>query len=225
MARPGRGTGQRAAGAVPSRLSQPQPDAAPGRALHHRLPGRAHGAGHLRPGSLLRDSYVDLSEATVDELIAYFIALKRRRAEMRSRIAPGSGISGGRFDMMALQRNLKALGTFGYQTSARSNPVYMQYIPARFDTCRRICCAIQLGSGACAGCWPPTWMNCGRPRSSVGARDHRVATEGRGQGGSELHFARSPQRGPQNRLRLCASGRSRLGAAFALWPAAPTLEV
>ena len=31
--------------------------------------------------------------------------------------------------MMALQRNLKALGTFGYQTTARRNPVYIQYIP------------------------------------------------------------------------------------------------
>jgi aminoglycoside/choline kinase family phosphotransferase len=30
---------------------------------------------------------------------------------------------------MALQRNLKALGTFGYQTAARRNPVYIQYIP------------------------------------------------------------------------------------------------
>jgi aminoglycoside/choline kinase family phosphotransferase len=34
-----------------------------------------------------------------------------------------------RFDTMALQRNLKALGTFGYQTTARRNPVYIQYIP------------------------------------------------------------------------------------------------
>jgi aminoglycoside/choline kinase family phosphotransferase len=30
---------------------------------------------------------------------------------------------------MALQRNLKALGTFGYQTSVRRNSVYIQYIP------------------------------------------------------------------------------------------------
>ena len=30
---------------------------------------------------------------------------------------------------MALQRNLKALGTFGYQTTTRGNPVYMQYVP------------------------------------------------------------------------------------------------
>ncbi len=34
-----------------------------------------------------------------------------------------------RFDLMALQRNLKALGTFGYQTITRRNPVYIQYIP------------------------------------------------------------------------------------------------
>src|SRR3954469_20756143 len=75
--------------------------------------------------SLLRDSYVDLPDQTVDELIAYFLAMK-------------SGVSVDtdeadefrrRFDVMALQRNLKALGTFGYQTTARPNPVYIQYIP------------------------------------------------------------------------------------------------
>jgi len=71
--------------------------------------------------SLLRDSYVDLPEQTVAELIAYFLALKGHtgsESEFRAR-----------FDLMALQRNLKALGTFGYQTTARRNPVYIQYIP------------------------------------------------------------------------------------------------
>ena len=34
-----------------------------------------------------------------------------------------------RFDLMSLQRNLKALGTFGYQTTTRQNPVYIQYMP------------------------------------------------------------------------------------------------
>ncbi|MDQ3346869.1 MAG: phosphotransferase [Acidobacteriota bacterium] len=71
--------------------------------------------------SLLRDSYVDLPEATVSELLAYFLALKGQvgdQSEFRRR-----------FDVMALQRNLKALGTFGYQTTARRNPVYIQYIP------------------------------------------------------------------------------------------------
>jgi len=71
--------------------------------------------------SLLRDAYVDLPDETVDELIAYFLALKGQTGtEERFR---------NRFDLMALQRNLKALGTFGYQTTARRNPVYIQYIP------------------------------------------------------------------------------------------------
>jgi aminoglycoside/choline kinase family phosphotransferase len=74
--------------------------------------------------SLLRDSYVDFTEQQVDELIAFFLALR--------------GVAGAtanvgefkrRFGLMALQRNLKALGTFGFQTAARANPVYLQYIP------------------------------------------------------------------------------------------------
>ena len=45
-----RGAGGRAARALPPRLPQPQPDAVAGSALPDRLPGRAHGPGHLRPG-------------------------------------------------------------------------------------------------------------------------------------------------------------------------------
>ncbi len=70
--------------------------------------------------SLLRDSYMDLPERQVDDLIAYFLALKGRPDDEDFRR---------RFDLMALQRNLKALGTFGYQTMTRRNPVYIQYIP------------------------------------------------------------------------------------------------
>jgi aminoglycoside/choline kinase family phosphotransferase len=70
--------------------------------------------------SLLRDSYVDLSDRDVDDLVAYFLALKGRPDDEDFRR---------RFDLMALQRNLKALGTFGYQTTTRRNPVYIQYIP------------------------------------------------------------------------------------------------
>ena len=71
--------------------------------------------------SLLRDSYVDLDEAAVEELVAYFLALKGGAAD--------AGAFTARFTVMALQRNLKALGTFGYQTAVRGNPVYIQYIP------------------------------------------------------------------------------------------------
>jgi N-acetylmuramate 1-kinase len=79
--------------------------------------------------SLLRDSYVDLTEPVVEELIAYFIALKRPAAAPDERWQGWEADFKRRFDVMALQRNLKALGTFGYQTSIRQNPVYIQYIP------------------------------------------------------------------------------------------------
>jgi hypothetical protein len=38
---------------------------------------------------------------------------------------------------MSLQRNLKALGTFGYQTTTRQNPVYIQYMPRTIRHVRR----------------------------------------------------------------------------------------
>jgi len=77
--------------------------------------------------SLLRDSYVDLTEESVDELIAHFVALRREGAPAHG--ADWDADFRRRFDLMALQRNLKALGTFGYQTAVRGNPVYIQYIP------------------------------------------------------------------------------------------------
>jgi len=77
--------------------------------------------------SLLRDSYMDFSEREVDELIAFFLALRGVGA------GKGAGMEAGvfrrRFDLMALQRNLKALGTFGFQTTTRGNTVYIQYMP------------------------------------------------------------------------------------------------
>ena len=70
--------------------------------------------------SLLRDSYVDIADPQLDDLIAYFLALKGQAVADEFRR---------RFDLMSLQRNLKALGTFGYQTTTRRNPVYIQYMP------------------------------------------------------------------------------------------------
>jgi aminoglycoside/choline kinase family phosphotransferase len=71
--------------------------------------------------SLLRDSYVDLPEQTFQALLDHYLAVTNRSNE--------SEAFRERFDLMSLQRNLKALGTFGYQTTARGNPVYVQYIP------------------------------------------------------------------------------------------------
>jgi aminoglycoside/choline kinase family phosphotransferase len=73
--------------------------------------------------SLLRDSYVDIADRDLDDLVAYFLALQRRAG------AEDVENFRRRFDLMAVQRNLKALGTFGYQTITRGNPVYIQYMP------------------------------------------------------------------------------------------------
>jgi aminoglycoside/choline kinase family phosphotransferase len=78
--------------------------------------------------SLLRDSYMDFSEREVDELIAFFLALRGVGAE-RGGADAEAGEFRRRFDVMSLQRNLKALGTFGFQTTSRGNPVYIQFMP------------------------------------------------------------------------------------------------
>jgi aminoglycoside/choline kinase family phosphotransferase len=71
--------------------------------------------------SLVRDSYVALPASVVEALTERF-----RRAA-----SPGQSPEafGARCRVMAMQRNLKALGTFGYQAVARANPVYAQYVP------------------------------------------------------------------------------------------------
>jgi len=84
--------------------------------------------------SLLRDSYVDLTEAEVDDLIAFFLALRGGPGE-RARAEDDQEFRR-RFDLMAIQRNLKALGTFGFQTISRGNPVYIQYIPRTLNYVR-----------------------------------------------------------------------------------------
>ncbi len=84
--------------------------------------------------SLLRDSYVDLTEDEVDDLIAFFLALRCGPGDQA--LAEDGEEFRRRFDLMALQRNLKALGTFGFQTISRGNPVYIQYIPRTLNYVR-----------------------------------------------------------------------------------------
>lgn len=75
--------------------------------------------------SLLRDSYVVLEEELVEELLAYYIA--RKEEQEGSRIDPRAFRR--LFDLTAVQRNLKAVGTFSYQMVAKGNPAYLEYIP------------------------------------------------------------------------------------------------
>jgi aminoglycoside/choline kinase family phosphotransferase len=79
--------------------------------------------------SVLRDSYVDVEEEFLEE----------RAEEFRQRALPGEHreVFRRRFDLMSVQRNLKALGTFGYQASVRGNRVYLPYIPRTLASARR----------------------------------------------------------------------------------------
>jgi len=78
--------------------------------------------------SLLRDAYVDVPEELAQSLAERF----RRRA------APGESreVFRRRFGLTAVQRTLKALGTFGYMATVRENPVYLPYIPRTLDHAR-----------------------------------------------------------------------------------------
>ena len=79
--------------------------------------------------SLLRDSYVELDEEFVAD----------RAEEFRQRAVPGETRDTflRRFELMSVQRNLKALGTFGYMGSVRGSRVYLPYIPRTLDHLRR----------------------------------------------------------------------------------------
>lgn len=69
--------------------------------------------------SLLRDAYVDVTDEERASLIHLFLeGTGRQSAEA---FAP-------RFDLMSVQRNLKALGTFGYQATSRGNAAYVPYM-------------------------------------------------------------------------------------------------
>jgi len=70
--------------------------------------------------SLLRDSYVDISDGELDDLIAYFLAVAAK---------PDADGFRRRFDLMAVQRNLKALGTLATRPMCATNSVYIQYMP------------------------------------------------------------------------------------------------
>jgi len=81
--------------------------------------------------SLLRDSYVDFTDQQVEELLAFYLALRGAWGQ-----AADPAEFRRRFDLMAVQRNIKALGTFGFQTTSRNNTVYIQYIPRTLNYVR-----------------------------------------------------------------------------------------
>lgn len=76
--------------------------------------------------SLLRDSYVTLPEDAVEDLRYAW----RNAATAGLRSAAGDpGAFAWRFDLAALQRNVKAIGTFGNQARNRGKRIYLRFIP------------------------------------------------------------------------------------------------
>jgi aminoglycoside/choline kinase family phosphotransferase len=74
--------------------------------------------------SLLRDSYVEHSPDFVAEMTDEFCRLA------------GARDAEAEFDLMSLQRNLKALGTFGFQISVKGNHVYLPYVSPTLEMVR-----------------------------------------------------------------------------------------
>ena len=70
--------------------------------------------------SLLRDSYVEHDWSFVSEMIGRYLRLTRGSTE--SAFLP-------RFDLMSVQRHLKVLGTFGYQTTMVGTERYRDDVP------------------------------------------------------------------------------------------------
>jgi hypothetical protein len=77
--------------------------------------------------SLLRDSSLDLDEGLVDGMIDRLC----ERLDL-----PGDEFRRD-FDLMALQRNIKDLGTFGFMATVRGRPEYLEYVPRTLRFVRR----------------------------------------------------------------------------------------
>ena len=93
--------------------------------------------------SLLRDCYVDLSQNLVAAMTDCFLEAvpTERTADF-----------GRRFDLMSVQRHLKALGTFGHQIVVSGRPAFAAYVPRTFRYLRRTlhCSPGSVGSSICS---------------------------------------------------------------------------
>jgi len=78
--------------------------------------------------SLLRDSYTVLDGSFRNRMVEYYL----RESAARGIAWHDRGVFLERFDLMGLQRNLKACGTFGYMAVARGNESYLKYLEPTF---------------------------------------------------------------------------------------------
>ncbi|RYZ69940.1 MAG: DUF1679 domain-containing protein [Proteobacteria bacterium] len=83
--------------------------------------------------SLLKDSYYQLEEVQIQRLLDYYIA--RYEALSGMKLNREEFMLG--FDLMSVQRNLKAIGSFASFLQKRGNPGYLKYIGNTFENVRR----------------------------------------------------------------------------------------
>jgi aminoglycoside/choline kinase family phosphotransferase len=80
--------------------------------------------------SLVRDGYVDLEEGEVERLVERY---RRARPDV-----PSPERFRARFDIVAAQRMIKALGTFGYQVGRKGRERYRSAVPRTLERLRRL---------------------------------------------------------------------------------------
>jgi len=83
--------------------------------------------------SLLKDSYYQLEEGQIRNLIDYYIA----RREASSQIRIDHAHFHYEFDLMSVQRNFKAIGSFASFLNRRGDATYLKYIGNTFENIRR----------------------------------------------------------------------------------------
>ncbi|MFQ5598563.1 MAG: aminoglycoside phosphotransferase family protein [Nitrospiria bacterium] len=83
--------------------------------------------------SLLRDSYVSLPEEMVDRLVAYYLSLHKKR----SGTAIDKASFRESFDLMSIQRNLKAAGRFVFIDRVKKKNHLLRYISPTLANVKR----------------------------------------------------------------------------------------
>lgn len=101
--------------------------------------------------ALLRDSYIELAPALVEELIAYYAAKCDRDPAATRRD----------FHCVTAQRKMKDAGRFVYIDRVKMNPDFLQFIPASFRYIRAALAHVPEGKALEALCAPyvPEWVN------------------------------------------------------------------
>ncbi len=83
--------------------------------------------------SLLRDSYYQLEEKQIDDLVDYYLMrMKEEGGEIQDK-----AMFLRQFDLMSVQRNFKAIGSFASFMNRRGNPAYLKFIGNTFENIRR----------------------------------------------------------------------------------------